>query len=294
MSLDPEARDDVDAVEMLTHGQGLAFQLRDLLLDDQIAVSRERLMLADDLLDKIQGSFSHTISALDRRHSAEEMNKPNEYSGESSRRSSSLPKPVKSRRKRREVSEGESRIEITSTLVQDGHAWRKYGQKSIHNSKFSRNYFKCTHKDQCGCPAKKHIQQLGDNPVSYQTVYTYTHTCTNMMANPSLHGPAQMVLHSGAGQPDMNMSSSSIILNFQSNQQHDSDMNQIYTSLNDQAGDQHHTSVQLASGNNNVGSSSDAGRENIGMEDDHFMNFFTDYSPYTSYSHNTDDLPWFP
>lgn len=89
----------MEAVEMLTHGQGLAFQLRDLLLaDDQIPVSGERLMLAEDLLDKIHGSFTNTISALDRRHSAGSPDQMAE-SGETSRpRPRSAPA---SRRRRR-------------------------------------------------------------------------------------------------------------------------------------------------------------------------------------------------
>ncbi|XP_049388026.1 WRKY DNA-binding transcription factor 70-like [Solanum stenotomum] len=33
-----------------------------------------------------------------------------------------------------------------TTTTEDGHAWRKYGQKVILNSKYPRCYYRCSHK----------------------------------------------------------------------------------------------------------------------------------------------------
>ncbi|KAB2630411.1 WRKY transcription factor 70 [Pyrus ussuriensis x Pyrus communis] len=62
-------------------------------------------------------------------------------------------------------------------LIADGHAWRKYGQKNIHNAKHPRNYFRCTHKYDQACKATKQVQQVQDHPPVFRTTYYGTHTC---------------------------------------------------------------------------------------------------------------------
>ncbi|KAF4361586.1 hypothetical protein F8388_007602 [Cannabis sativa] len=42
-------------------------------------------------------------------------------------------------------------------VLDDGYRWRKYGQKTVKNSKFPRSYYKCTYQ---GCNVKKQIQRL--------------------------------------------------------------------------------------------------------------------------------------
>ncbi|WVZ23183.1 hypothetical protein V8G54_001727 [Vigna mungo] len=38
----------------------------------------------------------------------------------------------------------------------DGFNWRKYGQKHVKGSDFSRSYYKCTHPN---CPVKKKLER---------------------------------------------------------------------------------------------------------------------------------------
>ncbi|KAM1867557.1 hypothetical protein ACFX13_010266 [Malus domestica] len=65
----------------------------------------------------------------------------------------------------------------TPALIDNGHAWRKYGQKNIRNAKHPRNYFRCTHKFDQACKATKHVQQVQDHPPIFRTTYYCTHTC---------------------------------------------------------------------------------------------------------------------
>ncbi|CAO2839140.1 unnamed protein product [Amaranthus hypochondriacus] len=77
---------------------------------------------------------------------------------------------------------GESWTRETTDLVDDGHAWRKYGQKQIINTKYPRSYYRCTHKEDEKCEARKQVQQISENPRKYRMIYHGLHTCKN---NPS-------------------------------------------------------------------------------------------------------------
>ncbi|KAI3704982.1 hypothetical protein L1987_75212 [Smallanthus sonchifolius] len=93
-------------------------------------------------------------------------------------RSGKKPAPaVKERRgcyKRRRTID--SRVKISSTM-EDGYAWRKYGQKEILNSKFPRCYFRCTHKHFHGCKAVKQVQKQEDESNMFHITYFGHHTC---------------------------------------------------------------------------------------------------------------------
>lgn len=65
---------------------------------------------------------------------------------------------------------------ITSTL-DDGHVWRKYGQKEILNSPHPRSYYRCTHKSDQGCKAKRHVQRCETDPSKHVVTYIGEHTC---------------------------------------------------------------------------------------------------------------------
>ncbi|WJX67721.1 hypothetical protein P8452_52165 [Trifolium repens] len=72
----------------------------------------------------------------------------------------------------------------TSILIDDGHTWRKYGQKRITNAKFIRSYYRCTHMYDQHCEAMKHVQQTQNNPPLYRTTYYGHHTCkSNFQSN---------------------------------------------------------------------------------------------------------------
>nr|GEX81056.1 probable WRKY transcription factor 41 [Tanacetum cinerariifolium] len=42
----------------------------------------------------------------------------------------------------------------------DGHMWRKYGQKEILNAKYPREYYRCTYRNTHGCCATKQVQSI--------------------------------------------------------------------------------------------------------------------------------------
>ncbi|RWR80505.1 WRKY transcription factor 55 [Cinnamomum micranthum f. kanehirae] len=61
-------------------------------------------------------------------------------------------------------------------VPEDGYTWRKYGQKTILNSKFPRSYYRCAHKN-LGCVAKKKVQRMDDYPDMMEITYHFLHTC---------------------------------------------------------------------------------------------------------------------
>ncbi|XP_042385755.1 probable WRKY transcription factor 70 [Zingiber officinale] len=68
---------------------------------------------------------------------------------------------------------------VTTVPYEDGHQWRKYGQKSITNAEHPRSYFRCTYKEEQGCEAKKTVQQEDGHvdPPKFTVEYTARHTC---------------------------------------------------------------------------------------------------------------------
>ncbi|KAJ0743332.1 putative transcription factor WRKY family [Helianthus annuus] len=69
---------------------------------------------------------------------------------------------------------------ITSTFIDDEYAWRKYGQKVILNSKYQRNYYRCSYKFEQGCQATKQVQMIDDELPKYKITYCGHHTCNNL------------------------------------------------------------------------------------------------------------------
>ncbi|KAI3705695.1 hypothetical protein L1987_75936 [Smallanthus sonchifolius] len=89
---------------------------------------------------------------------------------------------VKDRRgcyKRRKTEDSRDKIADT---IEDGYAWRKYGQKDILDAKFPRCYYRCTHKDE-GCRALKQVQKLEDGSEMFHITYFGFHTCQNFSRN---------------------------------------------------------------------------------------------------------------
>ncbi|CAL5407598.1 unnamed protein product [Camellia sinensis] len=168
-------------LEELINGRDLATQLQILLQNpsaDHGSVSVEEIGV------KILRSFTDTLSVLMSCNDSGEVcqipastlssgDQTSVDSGESSKR---LP-PLKDRRgcyKRRKILDSWTEV---SPSTEDGHAWRKYGQKEILNAKFPRNYFRCTHKVARGCRATKQVQRIQEDPNMYQTTYFGHHTC---------------------------------------------------------------------------------------------------------------------
>ncbi|OEL18702.1 putative WRKY transcription factor 41 [Dichanthelium oligosanthes] len=59
----------------------------------------------------------------------------------------------------------------------DGHSWRKYGQKDILGAKHPRAYYRCTHRNSQNCLATKQVQRTDDDPTLFDVVYHGEHTC---------------------------------------------------------------------------------------------------------------------
>ncbi|KAG2622702.1 transcription factor WRKY19-like isoform X2 [Panicum virgatum] len=61
----------------------------------------------------------------------------------------------------------------------DGHQWRKYGEKKLSNSNFPRFYYRCTYKNDMKCPATKQVQQKDtSDPPLFSVTYFNQHTCS--------------------------------------------------------------------------------------------------------------------
>lgn len=148
---------------------------------------------AEDLVMKILGSFSDSLSVLTSCNSGESclVSATTTYMGSAcsgdraldSGESEKKPAPaVKDRRgcyKRRKTEN--SWVKIVDT-IEDGFAWRKYGQKEILNAKFPRCYFRCTNKNE-GCKALKQVQKLEDGSEMFHITYFGHHTCQNVHKN---------------------------------------------------------------------------------------------------------------
>ncbi|MED6150275.1 hypothetical protein PIB30_070853 [Stylosanthes scabra] len=77
----------------------------------------------------------------------------------------------------------------TPILIEDGHEWRKYGQKVTMNSKYLRHYYRCSHKNDQGCPATKQVQRIKENPPLFRTTYFGHHTCKSTYYEESILEP---------------------------------------------------------------------------------------------------------
>ncbi|XP_059642336.1 WRKY DNA-binding transcription factor 70-like [Cornus florida] len=215
------------AIENLTRGREFANQLR-LMLSKPFSDDGS-LPPAKELVRKILGSLTETLSILNYSASDEVSQIPSnnhvgspcwdgrksEDSGESSKTSA-----AKDRRgcyKRRRTSQ--TKTILAPTSVDDGYAWRKYGQKVILNAKHPRNYYRCTHKFDQGCQATKQVQLTEDEPQMYRTTYSGHHTCKNLLK------PPQIIL-------DSTIRDTSILVSFGSNDNHNTKPNDsIFTSF---------------------------------------------------------------
>ncbi|TVU01605.1 EcWRKY-71 [Eragrostis curvula] len=89
--------------------------------------------------------------------------------------------------KKRKVMEKKNQVRVSSgaggeTPVDDGHSWRKYGQKEILGAKHPRAYYRCTHKHSKGCTATKQMQRTDEDPALFDVFYLGTHTCGHKTA----------------------------------------------------------------------------------------------------------------
>ncbi|XP_022722727.1 probable WRKY transcription factor 70 [Durio zibethinus] len=223
------------AIEELGRGRELANQLRDLLsksLGDE----------GEDLVMKIFNSFGNTLSMLrnsgdyDDEVSQNQRNSINmswdgrkSEDSEDSIKSTSTQKDRRGCYKRRKCAE--SWTKDTPALIDDGHAWRKYGQKVIVNANHPRNYYRCTHKVDQGCQATKQVQKIEDHPPKYRPTYYGHHTCKNLPV------ASHLIL-------DSTSNDSSILLSFANNltSKHDNPFFLSFPSVKQESKEDHTTS----------------------------------------------------
>ncbi|XP_039797241.1 WRKY transcription factor 55-like [Panicum virgatum] len=85
---------------------------------------------------------------------------------------------------------------VTTSSLDDGNSWRKYGQKHIQDSPNNpRSYFRCTHKPDQGCKATRQVQASDDNPSEFVISYYGQHTCRDPSTIP-------LVIDAAAAPPD--------------------------------------------------------------------------------------------
>ncbi|CAN6352240.1 unnamed protein product [Urochloa humidicola] len=159
-----------------------------LQLDDQREASVEGLL--DGMLD----SLTRAMSALDGSgaaaggrsacHEAAGSGSGGARPQRSVGSSGNAKKRSFSRRSQRTPSGARSQRtpsdrKITATL-EDGHVWRKYGQKAIPNSPHPRSYYRCIHRPDQGCSATRQVQTCEADPSKFDVSYYGEHTCSSV------------------------------------------------------------------------------------------------------------------
>ncbi|XP_027336932.1 probable WRKY transcription factor 50 [Abrus precatorius] len=108
------------------------------------------------------------------------------------------------RRKKVEVSQRVTfRTRSQLENMDDGYKWRKYGKKSVKNTPYPRNYYKCSGE---GCDVKKRVERDREDSSYVLTTYDGVHN----HETPSTAYYSQMsLMHSSdwALQPSVNSSS---------------------------------------------------------------------------------------
>ncbi|KAF7143186.1 hypothetical protein RHSIM_Rhsim05G0231400 [Rhododendron simsii] len=185
-------------IQLLVQGHESANQLR-LTLGKPSSADNKSSVAALDLVNNVLRSFEESMSIVSRRPTEGVFDKvpvntggnspsSNGRKADDSEESSKSTSAFKERRgcyKRRKPTTQTS-TRITPNLIDDGHAWRKYGQKLILNAKHPRNYYRCTHKFDQGCLATKQVQITEEDPPMYRTTYHGGHTCQNLLKPPQI------------------------------------------------------------------------------------------------------------
>ncbi|KAI3677788.1 hypothetical protein L6452_37058 [Arctium lappa] len=201
----------IKAIQELTQGQPLINKLRDMRPEE----IESDLRSIDGVVGQILGMFDNTLSILSSSSFTEipyiptgDIKSSGSWDGQTSMENHDetvkIVTPVKTKRgcyKRRKNST--TYTKVVSNPIDDGYAWRKYGQKPILNATHQRNYYRCTHKVDQGCQATKQVQMTEDMPPKFKITYNGHHTCKNLLRS------SQIMLDS----PDP--SDTSIILNFE-------------------------------------------------------------------------------
>ncbi|KAL6655837.1 hypothetical protein ACP70R_006663 [Stipagrostis hirtigluma subsp. patula] len=101
--------------------------------------------------------------------------------------------PFKVTRKRNMIQQRKHQVRVRSagdgeSPTDDGHSWRKYGQKGILGAKHPRSYYRCKHRHSQGCVATKQVQRTDDDPTLFDVTYHGRHTCVHQVVATSPAG----------------------------------------------------------------------------------------------------------
>ncbi|CAL9209967.1 unnamed protein product [Musa hybrid cultivar] len=186
----------------LIEGQESATQLHTILQDILPLLKSGSASTAATLMTRILSSFSRPISLLEVQGMVEGL--PNTRVSDERRLDASsdkrkLHQPGKSGYRRRAHPCTNTRV--VSETMDDGHVWRKYGQKNICTSKFPRSlYYRCGHKYDRGCQATRQVQRSEEDPSMFVITYMGQHACVGGSTSPSPPSPCVISFGSNAVQ----------------------------------------------------------------------------------------------
>ncbi|XP_045794019.1 WRKY DNA-binding transcription factor 70-like [Trifolium pratense] len=177
-------------IDELLRGRELANQLRHLLNesgDIDHNNNDSTTPFAENLLKEVLMTFTNSLLFLNNNNLTSDVSDAqltkSEDSLESNCKSTSIVKERRGCYKRRKVSQTWEKE--SEQPEEDGHQWRKYGQKKILHNDFPRNYYRCTHKYEQGCKATKQVQKIQEDPLLHKTTYYGHHTC-RLIQNPEI------------------------------------------------------------------------------------------------------------
>ncbi|KAF3330386.1 putative WRKY transcription factor 70 [Carex littledalei] len=172
--------------------KNLNWILKDLLKGQESAHRLNALIKgsveARNLMGEILNGFSTAITALQNDEALKEtgLTESADLRSEiSNKKRKSFDGSDQRSGSRRSIRQGPTRV-IHANTIEDGQAWRKYGQKGILNSKNPRSYFRCTHKFDQGCKAQKQSQKSEEDPTIFIITYIGNHTCNNVSPLPQI------------------------------------------------------------------------------------------------------------
>ncbi|MFS7976535.1 putative transcription factor WRKY family [Helianthus anomalus] len=179
----------IKAIQELKDGHILTDKLREV--HGRPEKIESDLEAVNNVVIQILGMFDSTLSILrssslnGSHHNPNDMRfinhwdakKPGDFGERTKRTTTRLNTKIGWKKKRTNIS---TVTQITSSFIDDGYAWRKYGQKVILNSKYQRNYYRCSYKLEQGCQATKQVQMIDDELPKYKITYCGHHTCNNL------------------------------------------------------------------------------------------------------------------
>ncbi|KAM7511907.1 hypothetical protein LguiB_010782 [Lonicera macranthoides] len=180
-------------VKEISQGRELVNQLKNNL--DTISSSPQTCEL---LLQKILSSYEKALSMLNWNALVGEqlpplkttLEPPNSHSDGTSQGSEKIDQDSREdqtqkavfKKRKLSLTKWSEQVNICSgkgkgNPVDDGHSWRKYGQKDILGANFPRAYYRCAHRHTQGCLATKQVQKSNEDPSIIEISYKGRHTC---------------------------------------------------------------------------------------------------------------------